>query len=58
MLQTNRLGDDLYPKAVAALGERGLTEIMAIIGFYTLLSFTLNAFKVRVPVGVQSPFER
>ncbi len=58
MFQSNRLPKELYKAAVDSFGERGLAEIMAIIGFYTLVSFTLNAFEVQVPEGVQPPFER
>ena len=58
MFRDNRLSQDLYDRAVASFGERGLAEIMAIIGFYTLVSFTLNAFEVQVPEGVTPPFQR
>ena len=54
----HRLARDLYDKAVAAFGERGLVEIMAIIGYYTLVSMTLNAFEVQVAPGVAAPFLR
>ncbi len=42
----HRLPIELYRKAVAQWGERGLAEIMAVIGYYTLVSMTLNAFEV------------
>jgi 4-carboxymuconolactone decarboxylase len=58
MFQSNRLPRRLYDSAVATIGERGLAEVMAIIGFYTIVSFTLNAFEVQVPEGVQAPFLR
>ena len=54
----HRLARDLYDEAVSAFGERGLVEIMAIIGYYTLVSMTLNAFEVHVAPGVTAPFSR
>jgi 4-carboxymuconolactone decarboxylase len=49
---------DLYAAAVAQFGEEGLMELVATIGFYTMVAMTLQAFDVRVPEGVDSPFSR
>jgi 4-carboxymuconolactone decarboxylase len=58
-MQTNhRLALPLYQQAVATFGERGLMEIMAVIGYYTLVSMTLNAFEVEVAEGTPPPFQR
>ena len=38
-------------RASPAFGERGLAELMAVIGYYTLVSMTLNAFEVQVGPG-------
>ena len=54
----HRLPRPLYEAAVAAFGERGLAETMAIIGYYTLVSMTLNAFEVGVAPGTATPFVR
>jgi 4-carboxymuconolactone decarboxylase len=58
MHREHRLERALYDAAVAAFGERGLAELMAVIGFYTLVSMTLNAFEVEVAPGVEAPFRR
>jgi hypothetical protein len=55
---TTGLPMPLYRQATEAFGERGLMEITAIVGFYTLISMTLNAFEVEVAPGVQPPFAR
>jgi 4-carboxymuconolactone decarboxylase len=34
-----------------ALGERGVVDLIAIMGYYALISITLNAFEVPVPDG-------
>ena len=56
LFDTQRLSDEAFNKAVAALGERGLVEIIAIIGYYTLIGNTLNVFAVAVPDGATPPF--
>jgi 4-carboxymuconolactone decarboxylase len=58
MHETHALPRPLYDAGVAAFGERGLAELMAVIGYYTLVSMTLNAFEVEVAPGVVAPFER
>ena len=47
----------LYERAIARFGERGLVEIVGVIGYYTFVSMTLNAFEVEAPVDPQ-PFVR
>ena len=54
----HRLSRPLYESATAAFGERGLAEIMAAIGYYVLVSMTLNAFEVEVAPGTPVPFAR
>ena len=58
MHTAHRLPRPLYDAAVSAFGEQGLMEIMAITGYYTLVSMTLNAFEVQVAPGIESPFLR
>ena len=41
-----------FPLAKGLLGERGLVELVSLCGYYTLVSFTLNAFAVPLPDGV------
>ena len=53
---TQRLSDASFAEAVKALGEHGLVEIIAIIGYYTLIGNTLNVFQVGLPAGTPPPF--
>jgi 4-carboxymuconolactone decarboxylase len=57
MHETRDLPLDLYQRAVAGFGEQGLVELLAVLGFYTFVSMTLNAFDVPMP-GVPQPFPR
>jgi 4-carboxymuconolactone decarboxylase len=56
--ETHALPRPLYDAGVAAFGERGVAELMAVIGYYTLVSMTLNAFEVEVAPGQVAPFAR
>jgi 4-carboxymuconolactone decarboxylase len=56
LFKTQRLSDASFKEAVATLGETGLTEVIAIIGYYTLIGNTLNVFQVAVPEGTTPPF--
>jgi 4-carboxymuconolactone decarboxylase len=58
MHETHALPMPLYDAGVAAFGERGVAELMAVIGYYTLVSMTLNAFEVQVARGLAAPFQR
>ncbi|WP_142781746.1 carboxymuconolactone decarboxylase family protein [Agrobacterium sp. T29] len=37
--------------AVEQLGERGVVELVGLLGYYTLVSMTLNAFEIFPPEG-------
>jgi 4-carboxymuconolactone decarboxylase len=41
----------LYDEAVKLVGERGITEIIGLCGYYTLVSMTLNTFEFGLPDG-------
>jgi 4-carboxymuconolactone decarboxylase len=43
----------LHDAAVAALGERGVVELVGILGYYSLVSMTLNAFEIGLPDNQQ-----
>lgn len=49
LLATGRMGNDLHARATAMLGERGLVELVAILGYYSLVALTLNAFELGLP---------
>jgi 4-carboxymuconolactone decarboxylase len=40
-----------YDAARELLGDRGIVELITLCGYYTLVSFTLNAFDVALPPG-------
>lgn len=56
IFRTQRLSDESFAEAISAFGERGVVEIVAIIGYYTLIGNTLNVFQVGLPAGETPPF--
>ncbi len=58
-LELNRLNsvsDTTYAEALACLGERGVVELTALVGYYTMVAMTLNAHEIPLPEGVQPAF--
>ena len=49
--ETRGLSDATYADAEAALGRQGLVDLVGILGYYTLVAMTLNAFAVPTPDG-------
>lgn len=49
--ETHGVDDATYAEALKQLGERGTVELVGLLGYYTLISMTLNVFEVPVPGG-------
>jgi 4-carboxymuconolactone decarboxylase len=49
--------DATYEEARRILGETAVVELIATIGYYTLIAMTINVFAVSVPDGSEQPFE-
>jgi hypothetical protein len=43
------LPDELFRKSVALFGAKGTNELIYLVGYYCLVSITLNGFDVPVP---------
>jgi 4-carboxymuconolactone decarboxylase len=53
---TNRVSDATYRRAVGAFGERGVVDLVGIVGYYCLVAMTLNVFEIGLPEGQPDPF--
>ena len=49
--QSGRLDQETYDAAHRVLGDAGMVELVSLCGYYTLISFLLNAFDVPLPPG-------
>lgn len=47
----HRVSDALYARAVAALGEEAVVDLVGLLGYYALISLTINIFEVPAPGG-------
>lgn len=52
LVDAGRVDADAHAAAHRLLGDRGIVELVTLIGYYTLVSFSLNAFEVALPPGV------
>ncbi|MCE2452870.1 MAG: hypothetical protein J4F48_08530 [Nitrospinae bacterium] len=46
LLETKKASDAAYQEAFTLLGEKGVVDLTALVGFYTAISLTLNAFEI------------
>jgi 4-carboxymuconolactone decarboxylase len=53
MVDTGGSRPETYQAALALLGEAGVVELVALCGYYCLVSLTLNAFNVDLPAGAK-----
>jgi 4-carboxymuconolactone decarboxylase len=49
LLATGRVPAPLYKRGVEVLGEVGLVELVGVLGYYCLVSLTLNTFELGLP---------
>jgi 4-carboxymuconolactone decarboxylase len=49
LLAQTKLDDALYAEGHGVLGERGMVDLVGILGYYSLVALTLNAFEIGLP---------
>jgi 4-carboxymuconolactone decarboxylase len=47
LLSTHRIDDALYKEGISSFDERGMVELVGILGYYTFVAMTLNAFEMQ-----------
>ena len=56
LVTTGHVDDATYKLAEDSLGHARLVELVALCGYYSLISFILNTFDVPLPEGVERSF--
>jgi 4-carboxymuconolactone decarboxylase len=51
LLVDRRVDDATFAAAEALLGETGMVELAALVGYYCTISMILNLFEVPLPAG-------
>jgi 4-carboxymuconolactone decarboxylase len=53
--ETHGVSDAMYKRAVDRFGEKGVMDLIAVNGYYVLVSMTLNVDRTPLPAGVAPP---
>jgi 4-carboxymuconolactone decarboxylase len=56
LYKAKRVSDRTYARVHEFLGDAGMVELIGILGYYALVSMTLDAFRVPLPAGAELPF--
>jgi 4-carboxymuconolactone decarboxylase len=56
LLNGRAVSEATYAAALRQLGEKGIVDLVGILGYYALISMTITAFEVPVPQGAAEPF--
>ena len=54
---TRRVGDETLARTLALLGEQGVIDLIAVMGYYDIVSMTLNVAEVALPDGLEPPLK-
>jgi 4-carboxymuconolactone decarboxylase len=55
LLETRRVPDALYAKALGLLGERGVVDLLGTIGYFSALDLLMNAVQTPAPASDVAP---
>jgi 4-carboxymuconolactone decarboxylase len=56
LVRERDLDDAQFSAASAALGERVLMDLIALVGYYDLLALSLRVWRTPLPAGAEPPF--
>ena len=56
LLESHAMSDETYAAAVEEFGTEGVIELVTTVGYYCLISLTLNAFEIPLPPDWEDPF--
>jgi 4-carboxymuconolactone decarboxylase len=57
LLATGHVSDMAFQRVKDAFGERGVVDLVGAVGYYSLVSMTLNVARVPLPAGVEPPLK-
>jgi len=58
LYKTRRVGDRTYKRVHSLLGDAATVELVGILGYYALISMTLNVFRMMPPDGQKLAFPK
>jgi 4-carboxymuconolactone decarboxylase len=57
LLDRKRVSDENFQRTKESIGENGVVDLVCLMGYYTIVSMTLNVFDIPLPEGQPLPFE-
>ena len=57
LLVTGSVSDAAFQRVKDAFDERGVVDLVGAVGYYSLVSMTLNVAQVPLPAGVTPPLK-
>jgi len=54
----HHVDDAIYARAMEKFGEKGIVDLIAVNGYYDVVSMTLNVARVSPPAGEAMPFKQ
>jgi 4-carboxymuconolactone decarboxylase len=54
--ERRRVSDATFKAAITLLGEQGVVDLIGLMGYYDLVSMTLNVDRYPLPAGATLPF--
>jgi 4-carboxymuconolactone decarboxylase len=57
LLQDGNVPDGTYGQCLALFGVKGVVELTALIGYYSMVALTLNAHAIPLPDGAAAPLD-
>ena len=56
LVHSRKVSSAAYARMTQRFGVEAAVELVGVLGYYTLISMTINAFHVPVPEGAEEPF--
>lgn len=56
LYKTKRVSDRTYKKLHGMLGDKAMVELVGLLGYYVMISFTLNVFQMMPPAEAKLAF--
>jgi 4-carboxymuconolactone decarboxylase len=56
LYKTRRVSDRTYKRVQSLLGDAAMVELVGILGYYALISMTLNVFRMMPPADAELAF--
>jgi len=57
LLNTHEVSDATYAEAKATLGERGVLDVVAVLGYYSFIAMSMKAFSMKPGSSRNDPFQ-